>query len=271
MRGGPANALERAISDACLGQTTGAAISRDLRGFLEARGVATDDIDAIMAAQPRLQVYRSLVQNGLNAVVARMLPRTRARMNASCAGRFDLDVARFLDEVGPRTHYLRDLPGEIVEWADPRWRADSGVPAYLPDLAVHELTCFAVAAAEQEPPAQLQPEGDVLLERRLVFTRSARRVRYSWAVHELPADEGATAPPAQRDVRLLAYRDDDHAVRWLELTPLASSIVERLIEGEPLGRAVERACADHTTAPSAVAEDISRLLADLAERGALLG
>ncbi len=268
---GSATPLYRALRDACLGQTTGAAINQDLRGFLEARGVASEDIDAILAAPPRLQVYRSLVQNGLNAVVARMLPRTRARMNAACGGRFDVDVARFLGEVGPRTHYLRDVPGEVLAWAEPRWRDDSSVPPYLPDLAVHELACFGVAAAEPEPPAHRQPGGDVLLERPLVFTRSARRLRYSWTVHELPANEADTAPPEQRDVRLLAYRDDEHAVRWLELSPLASSIVERLIKGEPLGQAVERACADHTTAPAAVAEDVARLLADLAERGVLLG
>ena len=143
----PDAALQRAIAEACLGARAGEAIAEDLRGWLEERGVPADDVEAILAAPPRLGVYRSLVRNGLSSVVLRMLPRTRARMNAACAGRFDVDLAAFVDEVGPRTHYLRDVPAEYLAWAGPRWRADASVPAYLAELATHELTQFAVAAA----------------------------------------------------------------------------------------------------------------------------
>src|SRR5882672_2049548 len=146
--------LERAMADACLGEHAGEAIALDLRGFLEARGVAADDVDAIVAAPHRLAVYRSLVRNGLADVIVRMLPRTRARLNAACARLFDADVSRFLEEIGPRTHYLRDVPRELFAWAGPRWAADARVPAYLPDLAAHELACFAVAASEERPGAQ---------------------------------------------------------------------------------------------------------------------
>jgi hypothetical protein len=265
----PEAALQRAIADACLGVDAGEAIASDLRGWLEERGVAADDIAAILAAPRRLGVYRSLVRNGLSVVVVRMLPRTRARMNAACDGRFDRDVATFVDEVGPRTHHLRDVPAELLAWAEPRWRADARVPAYLPDLAVHELTQFAVAAAA---PASAAPElAEVALDRPLAFLESMRLTSHAWAVHELPADEEAQEPPARRDVHLLAYRDADHEVRWLEVTPLAAAILGRLEAGEALGEAVERACAEAATAPAAVFADIARLLADLGERGVLLG
>ncbi|HZU82219.1 MAG TPA: DUF2063 domain-containing protein, partial [Polyangiaceae bacterium] len=114
-------------------------------------------------------------------------------------------------------------------------------------------------------------EGEVALDRPLVFTESARVVRYAWAVHELPAELYATDEPARRDVRLLAYRDETHAVRWLELTPLASGLVERLLSGETLRAAVQEACADHGTEPGPVLADVSRLLSDLAARGVVVG
>jgi hypothetical protein len=261
-------ALEQAIADACLGGEAGDALARDLGGFLGRRGASADDAEAAASGPRRLAVYRSLVRNGLSGVVLRMLPRTRARMNAACGGRFDADFARFVDEVGPRTHYLRDVPAELFAWAEPRWRADPGVPAYLPDLASLELAFFAVAASES---TGAPGPGDVALDRPIAFGASARLLRYAWAVHELPADEDAREPPPQRAVQLLAYRDDAHAVRWLELTPLAAAIVERLLAGEPLGAAVERACAALGTAPQSVAADVARQLADLAERGVLLG
>lgn len=269
-------ALERAIADACLGARTGEAIERDLRGWLEEHGVVEEDVEAILAAPRRLAVYRSLVRNGLSGVIARMLPRTRARLNAACEassghpkGRFDADVRAFVDEVGPRTHYLRDVPGELVAWAAPRWRADPSVPAYLADLAAHELAHFSVAAsASAAPPPTPAP---LALDRSLLFSESARLVRYGWAVHELPGDETSLAEPERRDVSLLAYRDAAHAVRWLELTPLAATLLERLLSGDALGAAIERACADHGAAAAPALADIARLLANLGERGVLTG
>jgi len=252
-----------------LASRAGEDIARDLRGWLQARDVAAEDVEAILAAPPRLGVYRSLVRNGLSAVVLRMLPRTRARLNAACDGRFDADVAAWVDEVGPRTHYLRDVPAELVAWAAPRWRADPGVPSYLPDLAVHELVHFAVAASA--PSGSRPVPVPIALDRPLAFSGSARLLRYAWAVHELPGDVDATDEPERRDVGLLAYRDPDHAVRWLELTPLAAVVLERLLSGEPLGPAVEGACVEHAAAPTAVLRDVARLLSELAERGVLLG
>ena len=265
-------ALVRAIGDACLGARTGEELADDLRGFLERRGVAAEDVEAILESQPRLGVYRSLVRNGLSGIVLRVLPRTRGRMNVACGGRFDADFAAFVDEVGPRTHYLRDVPAELVAWAAPRWRADPGIPAYLPDLADHELTEFAAATAEDlsDGDATEGARADVALERPLAFHPSARLVRSAYAVHEIGDGEGK-AEPARREVALFAYRDGSHAVRWLEVTPLAAAILARLLAGEALGAAVQAACEAHTTAPAQALEDIARLLADLGERGALTG
>jgi hypothetical protein len=266
-------ALQRAMAEACLGASAGQDITRDLRGWLMVHGVPEEDVEAILAAPRRLGVYRSLVRNGLAAVVLRMLPRTRARMNAACGGGFDADLAAFLDEVGPRTHYLRDVPAEYLAWAIPRWRDDPRMPEYLGDLATHELAAFAVAAATAASPVQAV---EVALERPLTFLGSTRLMHHAWAVHELAQEEGdqataAAEEPVRREVHLLAYRDADHAVRWLELTPLAAAIVARLVRGEPLGEAVTVACAQAGAAAGAVLPDLARLLADLGERGVLLG
>jgi len=267
-RSGP-EALESAIAHACLSADDDGTFARDLRKHLEDHGVLAEDVEAIMAAPRRLVVYRRLVRNGLSAVVLRMLPRTRARMNVACAGRFDADFARFVDEVSPRTHYVRDVPAELFAWAEPRWRADAAVPAYLPDLAAHELAHFAIASSDSSDA--MQPAGEVALDRPLAFSGATRLQTYAWAVHELPADEASRDEPERRDVHLLGYRDPSHAVRWLELTPLAAAIVRRLLSGEALGVAIERACAVRGATPAAVLGDIVKLIADLGERGVVLG
>jgi hypothetical protein len=262
------NAIQLAIADACLGERADRTVTLDLPAFLARHGVAPDDVAAVAGAPKRLAVYRSLVRNGLSGVVLRMLPRTRARMNAAASGRFDKDFAKFVDAVGPRTHYLRDVPEELVAWAEPHWRRDPGVPAYLPELATFELAHFAVGASDAAVRGEVV---EVALDRPIALSGSARLLRFEWAVHELPEAEDATEPPVQRDVRLLAYRDEDHAVRWLELTPLAALVVERLGAGERLGEAVAASCAEMGTVPQAVLPDVASLLADLGERGVILG
>lgn len=265
----PDEALQRMIADVCLGASADADMGRDLRAYLESHGVAADDVQAILAAPPRLAVYRTLVRNGLGSVVFKMLPRTRAHLDAAAPGRFEEDLARFVDEVGPRTHYLRDVPAEFLAWAAPRWKDNAAVPPWLADLAAHELAQFAVATSA--PARAPEKPAEVAIDRPLVFADSMRLMRSGWAVHELSADEGDATSPPQREVRLLAYRDGTHEVRWLELTPLAAAVIERLAAGEPLGPAVESACAEHATVPGAVLREVARLLADLGERGVLLG
>jgi uncharacterized protein len=277
-------ALEKALVDACLELGADKTIADDLRGFLEARGVAADDIAAIeqtpdraghvqhvgdVGPIARIRVYRALIRNGLLSVVSRLMPRTRARMNATCDGSFDSNFARFLDERGPHTHYLRDVPREFFDWARPLWESDAR-RSYLIDLGVHELTSFELASVDVgEKPA---PVAEVELARPAVLSVAMRLVHYRWAVHELsdePSDASAWAKPEQRAVALVGYRDANHAVHWLELTPLAARIVERLGAGDPLGVAITQSCADR----GAIADldEIAGLLADLGARGILLG
>jgi hypothetical protein len=263
--GGSDEAIQRAIADACLARDP--SFTPDLRRFFEERGVGAEDVAAMTTSPARLGVYRSLVRNGLSNVVARVLPRTRARFDAACPGRFGADFAAFVDEVGPRTHFLRDVPAELLGWAQPRWRADPSVPAYLPDFAAFELAGFAVGAAADLPKdAPLQ---DVGPDRALVLHPSTITLHLGWAVHELSQEPDARDEPEARNVDLLGHRDTDHAVRWLELTPLAAAIVGRLLAGEPLRSAVARACELERAAYDVNAA--AALLAELAARGVVAG
>jgi len=260
--------LQRAIADACLAEHGADEFARDPRGFFETRGVSRDDVDTIVEGPGNLLVYRSLVRNGLSSVVLRILAGTRARLNAARTARFDADLSSFLDRAGPRTHYLRDVPGEFFRWAEPRWRSDPELPSYLSDFASFELAHFGVATSESAHAAGAVE--DVALDRPIAFVQSARLARYEWAVHELSPETPSDAPD-RRSVHLLGYRDAAHTVHWVELMPLASAVVELLISGETLGEAVRKACASQGAALDGELEDIARLLSDLGSRGVFFG
>lgn len=262
-------AIQRMIAEACLGARSEEEFTRDLRAFLAGHGVPEEDVLAICAAPPRLALYRRLVRNNVIGVTQRMMPRTRARLN-ELGGAFDASFDEFLATLAPRTHYLRDVPAEFLAWAAPRWRAAPELPAYAADLAAHELVEFEICDAPV-PPAP-PPLAEIALDRALVFAEQKRMMRYRFAVHLLPAELDDRTVPEKRDVTLLVYRDAEHAARFLELSPLAGAIVDRLVVGDPLGEAIRAACAK-TGHPlsDAILADTARLLSDLGERGVLLG
>ncbi|EYF01200.1 Hypothetical protein CAP_8541 [Chondromyces apiculatus DSM 436] len=260
-----------------LQRTVGAAradeITADPRAFFAREGVSGADLDALAALPPeRLLVYRDLVRARLTGAIRIEIPRTAARLGAA----FDRYVSAFLDEELPRSPYVRDVAFELVRWAAPRWAADRDVPDYLGDLARHELIGFATRAAAGAPregrPRRDAAEEELSLDRGVRFHEAVTLVRYEHAVHQLLSDEDAQDVPARTPTALLVYRDEEHDARYLELSPLAAGILERLLAGATLRGAVLAACAAGGHAlDGAVLEGTAALLADLGERGALLG
>jgi len=282
-------ALERALQRSVTAPD-GEEIAADPRAWLARAGLEGPDLEAMAALPPkRLLLYRSLIRRGQTGAIRAGIPRTAARHGA----RFEADVARFIEAEPPRSRYLRDVAFEFVGFAAPRWAGDPEVPAYLADLARHELAAFAAACAEQDEEAGApgapealgdeapgnpgddapgRPREELSLDRGARFQRAAALVRYEHAVHRLQGDESARDVPAREPTRLLVYRDASHDVRFLELTPLAAEILGRLLAGAALGEAVVAGCAalGHPV-DGPVLESTAALLSDLAERGALLG
>lgn len=246
--------------------------SEDPCAWMTDRGLEARDAEALASiGEQQFFVYRRLVRSTLaNGIVAE-LSRTRALIEQ----RFDADVEDFVSASLPRSHYLRDVAFEFVAFAGPRWKADASVPAFLHDLARYELVAYESAAAR--PPANLPARSsiDARLElgEPVVFDESVRLGRYDFPVHVLPEELSGDVPAlAPEPTALLVYRDRELDLRTLVLSPLAASIVERLIAGVTVQLAIVEACAAANTPLSpALLQELAALLADYAERGILLG
>ncbi len=243
----------------------------ELPGEVEEPPRATPDPAAAAAlsamGDARIGVYRSLVRGSIHGLFAKLLPRTLARLEGAGAVWID----RWLAEEGPRSRILRELIDEWVAWIGPRWRADPSVADYLVDLARHEAVEMATGAAP--PPA---PSADMspafALDASLVCDPSARIARYDHAIHRLPEalDDRSSAPA--EPTALLVYRDPEHSVRFLHLSPLAAAISERLLAGVTVKEALFRGTqALEIELDDEVLARVTRLLADFAERGIILG
>jgi hypothetical protein len=259
--------MQAMVAKACFGKD--ASFTSDLSAFLREHGIGGDDAEALLASPRRLGLYRRLVRHNVVGVIETMLEATKARIEARVPGELDRSIVQFLDEVGPKTPHLRDVPSEFVAFIAPRWRANTKLPAWLVDYAELELVDFTISVAPRPLPPP--PLAEVTADRPLVFADPRRMVHLGWAVNALARDD-VQAEPEKRDVTILVYRDADHASRFLELTPLAGAILERLFAGDALGAAMVNACtAKNYPMDDQVLAGAARLLADLGERGVLLG
>jgi hypothetical protein len=233
------------------------------------REIAAACLDAGGEKTGRLGLYRRLIQSNLAAVARRLLPRTAAHLDQAQENGFLAWFARFLDEASPRTPYLRDVPVELVAWALPIWSQPGVVPAYILDLARYEIDRFQVEAAPRATaPVDL---AEVSLTARLVFPSSRKLARYEHAVDQEEASE--PLPPLRPGPTwMFLFRDEDNAVHAMPLAHAMAAVLEQLLAGVPLGEAVVRGAASAGIEPTEdMRLEVARLLADLGEKGGLLG
>ena len=260
-------ALESALAALVFGPALDLRDAGAVEAWLARHRLAPEDARVLRDGElARLCVYRGLVRATLRDAIEASIPRSMARLGPL----FDEYFDRFLEERGPQTHYVRDVTTELLAFCLPHFEKDARVPDYLSDLARHEALHIEIAAT---PPRAASPGSLALeLDSGLVFVEASRVVRYRHAVHRLDDNPESTEIPEHRATALFVYRSPEHEVRYLELTPLAASILERLSIGGSLREAMLGAAAEHRAVlDEALLTGAASVLADLAERGAIVG
>jgi hypothetical protein len=261
------SALEAALAELTLGPEIATDDAPAIAAWLCRNQVTGGDAQALTRDFSRLRLYRDLVRENLRGALRETIPRTLARLGPSFAPYFD----EFLQMAPPVTRYLRDVTPRFLEFVGPRWKRDPSIPEYLSDLGRHEALQVEVASLKARP--KLHVPAELSLEAGVEFIDAVRQVSYDWAVQRLPEDEASALLPERRPVSLLVYRSPEHDVRYLELGPFAAALLSSLLAE----RLTLRAALNHAANELglALSDELlgraARLLAELAERGALLG
>ena len=278
-RGESAEDLERlrAVQRAVQRLATTRDPPEDLPDALARWGVDAADA-AVLSSYPieRVSVYGGLVGGTILTAIRNQLFTTARRLPEET---LEALVRQFLEEEPPRSPYLRDVPFEFAMWAlrearDVRQSLPRDVRQSLPrdfaDLVRYELLLFAVGTAERGPrPSEAEP---LSADRGVWLEGTVHLARFQYAVHRLSEEARSTDAPAEEQTALLVYRDAKNEAQTLELSPLSMEMLERLAAGTLLGAAIEGAGrAVERPIDVALIEELSRVLADLAYRGALLG
>ncbi|HEY4157289.1 MAG TPA: putative DNA-binding domain-containing protein [Polyangiaceae bacterium] len=260
-------ALESALAELALGPPISAADPAALSAWLDRHQVSAVDREPLLRDFERLLIYRRLVRNNLKEALRATIPRTLARLGPL----FDEYFDAYLLATPPSTHYLRDVTRDFLAHALPRWQTDARVPAYLGELAEHEALQIELASLRARPKHHVLPE--LVLDENVESIDAVRLVDYAWRVHELSEDAADTRAPEHAPARLLVYRSPEHDVRYLELSPFARALTRALfVERLTLRVAIASASRElERPADDAFLSAAAALLAELAERGVLLG
>jgi hypothetical protein len=260
-------ALESALAELTLGREIAVSDGPGIAAWLARHEVEAEDAQALTRDFARLLVYRRLVRGNLREALRATMPRSLARLGA----RFEPYFDEFLRVSPPVTHYLRELTRRFLDFALPRWAADSSLPGYISDLARHEALQVEVASQLARPKDYVAAE--LSIDERVEFIDAVRLVHYDWTVHRLPDDETSLALPERVATSLLVYRSPEHDVRYLELGAFAAALLSGLLGRRLSLRAALTEAAEQVglELDDELLSRVARLLAELAERGALLG
>lgn len=237
------------------------ALSRHLRD--PARVAAPSGIE-----DRRLAVYRELVRNNLQSLLAGNFPVIRKTLGDD---RWQALVGGFLAQHRARTPLFTEIGRELIAYVETRTGPDDH-PPWLAELAHYEWVELALQISDAAPAGEVDADGD-LLSGVPVPSPQAWALAYRWPVHRIgPAFQPVDLPP--QPTLLLVRRDAAGDVRFAQLSPLAYRLLELLAANTTAsGDDVLRALAREAGADDAAAfvQEGAGMLARMRHEGTLLG
>lgn len=180
-------------------------------------------------APQRLQVYRDLFFNNIEALLAGNFPVLRSTLGDE---QWRGLVREFYARHRSQTPLFAELGREFVQFLEHRQAGGTEQPTWLPELAHYERVELALQLAECELPHH-DPAGDLLAAAPLV-SPLAWPLAYTWPVQRI-APGAIPDAPAPTPTLLLVRRDQANEVRFSELSPLVFRLLQLLQPGTMTG------------------------------------
>lgn len=192
-----------------------------------ARGLGPKDQASLHRGAARFAVYRELVQFALTDPVEDCYPILMAHLEAE--GAWQDCLAAFLGARVIQGPYYREVAPAFLAWlATTGWGAERW-PFLLPLAHWEHLELELLRHPDDPVPGHLSPQPTP--GSRAHPHPTLRNLTYPVRVSEAAPDRPI---PPDGALHLLAWRDAEGAFRSLELSPSASALVARWLEGEPL-------------------------------------
>ena len=210
----------------------------------------------------RLQIYRDLLFNNLQALLAGSFPVLLEILDTA---EWEALCRRYFIDHRCASPLFTEVAAEFVDWLQTMEQLPR---PFLAELAHYEWVEQALQASDAIP---LRPAVDRdPWQETLQVSPLAWPLAYRWPVQRLGRDHQPRLPPPQ-PTYLLARRVAAGAVVFSELSPLAWALLDRIVEGTPdTGAAHLHALAlAHDLEPAALAIDGRNLLAQMLAAGVI--
>lgn len=176
--------------------------------------------------EPRMAVYRELIYNNLDSFLADTLPVLHSLLDTE---HWHALIRDFLIKHRAHSPYFLDIPREFLSYLDEHRREHPDDPPFLRELAHYEWVELALSVHDAAINLDgIDRDGDPLAGHP-VLSPHAWPLQYAFPVHRIGQDfQPAEAPGTP--TFLLAYRDAEDNVRFLELNPVSARLIGLLAE-----------------------------------------
>ncbi len=217
----------------------------------------------------RMQIYRELFFNNISKNLAGNFPVLKKIYSDANWQKLARD---FYAEHRAHTPLFPELPKEFLRYVQEQRVGRAGDPPFLLELAHYEWIELALSLDMHEiNELVVNTQGD-LLTGIPVLSPLAWPLAYSFPVHRISPEFQPTAAPAE-PTRLLAYRNRQDQVKFMEINPVTWLLLEKLQPADRSGLDVLRSVAEdigHVDG-NAVLKHGKQLLQDLWQREVVLG
>jgi hypothetical protein len=173
----------------------------------------------------RMAVYRELFYNNVEAFLANSFPVLRRLLDER---RWHALARDFFAEYRCHSPLFAEIPREFLNYLGQRGTAFEDELPFLRELAHYEWVELALSIAEADAPQDFDPAGD-LLEGVPRVSPLAWPLAYNYPVHRIGPDF-VPASPGDQPSYLMAYRDRQEDVRFVELNPVSARLFALLQE-----------------------------------------
>lgn len=173
----------------------------------------------------RLKAYESLFFNNLHDFFSNLFPILKSIVGDT---RWQEIIREYLVKHRSKTPLFHELGQEFIVFLQNEFEPQSGDPSYMLELAHYEWVELALSIDEQEGftnPLDVMPDLDCVYE----VSPVAYPLAYEWPVHKITADMKTQEKP-EGVTTLLAFRDEEDQVQFMELSPVLYELVQAMSE-----------------------------------------
>jgi len=173
----------------------------------------------------RIGVYREMVYNTVEGLIASNFPVLRRILGESC---WHALIRDYFAHHKAHTPLFPKIAQEFLAFLE-KERDQADDPPFILELAHYEWVEAALITDAREISWQgIDPEGD-LLARAPVLSPLAWPLSYRYPVHRLGPNH---APPQEEQTYLVVFRNRNDEVGFMELNPVSALLLEKLQQNE---------------------------------------